>query len=137
MAVQFPKHERGPYRGRYIDPTGRLEGTFEQLMEAGCIQAENREMEQLFYVLMMATAKNPCDGCPIWGDKGPGCVAFQQYHSAYHRAEERQQQVVKDATTPSNVPPGHPLFGLSVKQIAAQLCISIGEVRRRKASGTL
>jgi hypothetical protein len=137
MAVQFPKHERGPYRGRYIDPVGQLAGTFEQLMEAGCIQAENRELEPLFYALMVATTRNPCDGCPIWNDKGPACAAFQQYHSAYHRAEEKQQQVIKEAMTPSNVPPGHPLFGLSVKQIAEKLGVSIGEVRRRKVSGIL
>lgn len=140
MSVQFLKHERGPDRGRYIDPKGQLVGTFQQLMDAGCIQAENWEMEPLFYGLMVVTAANPCDGCPVWGAKGPGCVAFQRYHSAYHRAEECQQQVVKDvkdATTPSNVPAGHPLFGLSVKQIAEKLGVSIGEVRRRKASGTL
>lgn len=29
MAVQFLKHERGPYRGRYVDPMGQLVGTFE------------------------------------------------------------------------------------------------------------
>lgn len=137
MVVQFPKHERGPYRGRYIDPVGQLEGTFEQLMEAGCIQAENREMEPLFYALMVATAKNPCDGCPVWSHKGPACVAFQQYHSAYYRAEEKQRQTIQDATTPNNVPSGHQFFGMSVKQIAAKLGVSIGEVRRRKASGTL
>jgi len=137
MSVQFPKHESGPYRGRYIDPQGQLIGTFQQLMDAGCFQAENREMEPLFYGLMVATKKNPCDGCPVWGNKGPGCAAFQQYHSAYHRAEEKQQQVIKDATTPSNVPPGHEFFGLSVKQIAEKLGVSIGEVRRRKAGGGL
>jgi len=137
MSVQFPKHERGPYRGRYIDPQGQLVGTFEQLMEAGCIQAENREMEPLFYALMVATKMNPCDGCPVWSNKGPGCVAFQQYHSAYQCAEEKQQQVIKDATAPSNVPSGHEFFGLSVKQIAEKLGVSIGEVRRRKARGTL
>lgn len=137
MAVQFPKHECGPYRGRYVDPIGRLEGTFEQLMEAGCIQAENREMEPIFYALMVATKKNPCDGCPVWGDKGPACVAFQQYHSAYYCAEERQRQVIREATVPNNVPRGHQFFGMSVKQIAEQLGVSIGEVRRRKANGTL
>ena len=140
MVAKFPKHERGLDRGRYLDPQGVLSGSFEQLMEAGCIQAENREMVPLFYALMMATAANPCEGCPVWGNKGPGCVAFRQYHSAYQRAEEKQQQVareVKEATMPSNVPSGHPLFGLSVKQIALQLGVSIGEVRRRKANGTL
>jgi hypothetical protein len=137
MAVQFPKHERGSDRGRYIDPMGQLEGTFEQLMEAGCIQAENREMEPLFYALMAATNMNPCDGCPVWGSKGPACVAFQQFHSAYYRAEEKQRQTIQDATVPNNVPPGHEFFGLSVKKIAEKLGVSIGEVRRRKANGTL
>jgi DNA-binding NarL/FixJ family response regulator len=64
-------------------------------------------------------------------------VAFQQYHSAYHRAKEKQQQVIKDAMTPNNVPVDHSLAGLSVKKIAEKLGISIGEVRRRKANGTL
>jgi len=135
--MNFPRHERGPYRGRYLDPQGQLTGSFTQLMEAGCIQAENRELEPLFYALMLATMKNPCDGCPVWGNKGPECQAFQQYHTAYTQAIETQQQVIKEATTPSNVPAEHPLAGLSVKQIAAKLNVSISEVRRRKAAGTL
>ena len=131
--MNFPKHEQGPYRGRYLDPRGQLVGSFTQLMEAGCIQAENLELELVFYALMVATVRNPCDGCPVWGNKGPECKAFQQYHTAYVET----QQVIKDATTPSNVPLDHPLAGLSVKQIAAKLIVSIGEVRRRKAAGTL
>ncbi len=135
--IQFPKHERGPHRGRYIDPKGQLSGTFEQLLKAGCIQAGDWYLEQLFYLLMAMTGRNPCGGCPVWLDKGPKCPAFQQYHTAYHLAEEKQQQVIKDATTPNNVPSGHEFFGLSVKQIAEKLGVSISEVRRRKVSGTL
>lgn len=94
-------------------------------------------MEPLFSALMAATLKNPCVGCPIWDNNGPACIAFQQYHSAYDRAEEKQQQVIKEVMVPNNVPTGHQFFGLSVKQIAAKLGVSIGEVRRRKANGTL
>ena len=135
--MNFPRHESGPYRGRYLDPEGHLTGSFQQLMEAGCLQAENRELEPLFYGLMIATSRNPCDGCPIWNDKGPVCKAFQLYHTAYTHAVAVAEHAVEVATTPTNVPPGNPLFGLSVKQIAAKLEISIGEVRRRKAAGTL
>jgi hypothetical protein len=137
MAVQFSKHERGVQRGQFIDPVGRLNGTFEQLGEAGCIQAESPELMPLFTQLMLATALNPCAGCPIWSENGPECVAFQRYHSAYRRAEETRQKAVRDATTPSNVPSGHRFSGLTVRQIAGELGVSLSEVRRRKASGTL
>lgn len=135
--MNFPKHERGPYRGRYLDPQGQLTGSFTQLMEAECIQAENRELEQLFQALMIATKRNPCDGCPVWGNKGPECKAFQQYHTAYVQTVAAHQQAVKDATIPNNVSFEHPLAGLSIKKIAEKLGVSISEVRRRKASGTL
>lgn len=108
-------------------PQGQLIGTFGQLMVAGCIQAVYRGLERMFYGLMALTGRNPCNGCPIWDNKGPGCRAFQLYHTAY----------VPAAVTPSNVPAEHPLAGLSVKQLAAQLGVSISEVRRRKANGTL
>jgi hypothetical protein len=137
MKVQFSKHERGPYRGRYLDPEGQLHGTFEQLMLAGCIQAEMPELRAIFRLLMVEVSGNPCAGCPVWNNKGPACVAFQQYHSAYHQAVETQEQTIKDATTPHNVPAEHPLAGLSVKKIAEKLGVSISEIRRRKAAGTL
>jgi len=135
--IQFPRNERGPYRGQYVDPEGQLLGTFEQLMVAGCIQAENYELTTMFHLLMAATNRNPCAGCPVWTRKGPECGAFREYHSAYSQGVKKQEQVIKAATTPSNVPLDHPLAGLSVKQIATKLNVSIGEVRRRKASGTL
>jgi len=134
--MNFPKHERGPYRGRYVDPEGQLLGTFQQLMDAGCVQAEMPALLPLFFGLMALTNQNPCAGCPIWDNKGPECKAFQEYHSASARVIATQQ-VIKDATTPNNVPAEHPLAGLSVKKIAEKLGISIGEVRRRKAAGTL
>lgn len=135
--MNFPRNERGPYRGQYVDPEGQLLGTFEQLMVAGCIQAENRELMTMFHLLMAATGRNPCAGCPIWTHKGPECGAFREYHSAYAQSVKKREQVIKVATTPSNVPLDHPLAGLSVKKIAERLQISIGEVRRRKAAGTL
>lgn len=132
IKTQFPKHDRGPERGSYIDPKGHLEGDFNQLMEAGCIQAPVPETEPLFHLLMRATACNPCAGCPLWASRGPLCEAFVKYHSAYTPTTAFAVVVKK-----GNVPVGHPLEGLSVKQIAAQLGVSISEVRRRKASGTL
>lgn len=137
MSVRFPKHERGPCRGHYLSPQGQLVGTFQQLMDAGCIQAEVPKLKPYFYAIMIITAGNPCDGCPVWVINGSGCTAFRQYHTAHRRAEEKQKRTVEDATTPHNVPVDHPLAGLSVKKIAEKLGVSIGEVRRRKASGTL
>ena len=134
--MNFPKHERGPYRGRYLDPSGQLMGNFQQLMDVGCIQAENRELEQLYCALMIVTKKNPCAGCPVWNNKGPECKAFQLYHTACTQTVAVHQQV-KSTTTPNNVPADHPLAGLSIKKITEKLGVSIGEVRRRKASGTL
>lgn len=135
--TQFPRHERGPFRGQYVAPKGCLAGSFNQLMDAGCIQAETPKLTVMFHLLMAATAHNLCADCHVWTHKGPECGAFREYHTAFTRTTNRQQQVIKDATTPSNVPAEHPLAGLSVKQIATKLGISIGEVRRRKAAGTL
>lgn len=137
MTIRFPKHERGPYRGRYIDPEGQLVGCFEELMRAGCIQAELPHMVPRFHVLMVATGKNPCNGCPVWSEKGPACKAFQKYHTAYSDAIEKHKRDFKDATTPENVGSNHPLAGLSVRRIAENLGVSLSEVRRRKANGTL
>lgn len=137
MSIRFPKHERGLHRGCYCSPQGELLGTFQQLMDAGCIQAEASRLMLYFHAIMIATAENPCGDCPVWETNGSGCTAFRQYHSAYRRAEERQKQTVEDATTPHNVPVDHSLAGLSVRKIAKKLGVSIGEVRRRKASGTL
>lgn len=134
---RFPRHERGPYRGQYCDPEGRLTGTFDQLMAAGCLQAEVPGLLMIFRLLMVETSANPCAGCPVWNRKGPECGAFREYHSAYAQSVKKQEQVIKDATTPNNVPAEHPLAGLSIKKIAEKLGVSISEVRRRKANGTL
>jgi len=130
--MNFPKHETGRYRGQYVDPKGQLKASFAQLMEADCLQAG---AAPAFEYLMAATVNNPCAGCPVWCEKGPECKAFQLYHTAYSRPVKPEEQVV--VKTSSNVPPEHPLTGLSIKQIAAKLNISISEVRRRKISGTL
>jgi hypothetical protein len=135
--MNFPRHERGPYRGQYCDPVGHLTGSFAQLNLAGCIQTETLDLAMIFRLLMLETNNNPCAGCPVWTQRGPECGAFREYHTAYAQGVKKQEQVIKDATTPSNVPAEHPLAGLSVKKIAEKLGISIGEVRRRKASGTL
>ena len=73
----------------------------------------------------------------MWERKGPECAAFQQYHTAYTNAVIGQHQALEAATKPSNFPPGHRFFGLSMKEVAKQLDISLGEARRRKAAGTL
>ena len=134
--MNFPKHETGRYRGQYVDPKGQLKASFAQLMEADCLQAG---AAPAFEYLMAATVNNPCAGCPVWCEKGPECKAFQLYHTAYPRVEQVEQvkQVKQVVVAKQNVPPEHPLTGLSIKQIAAKLNISISEVRRRKISGTL
>lgn len=48
-------------------PMGRLNGTFDQLHAAGCIQAELEEHRQMFSLLQAATMGNICDGCPVCG----------------------------------------------------------------------
>jgi hypothetical protein len=118
-------------------PVGTLNGSFEQLHKAACLQAELREQELFFYALMSATGNNVCDGCPVWEERGSACRAFQAYHSGYVDPELERASRIDHATTPNNVPFNHRFAGLSVKQIATQLGISIGEVRRRKAAGTL
>jgi len=97
-------------------------------MACGCIQAENEALRPMFYSLMTLTQNNPCAGCPVWTDNGPNCKAFQKHHTAF--------QAARQATTPHNVPSG-PFMGMSIRQIAQQLGVSISEVRRRKVAGTL
>jgi hypothetical protein len=135
--IRFPQGERGRDKGRYLKPVGELQGNFEQLMEAGCIQAETPALEPMFLMLMPMTNNNPCDGCPVWERKGPECAAFQQYHTAYTNAVHDQHQALEAATKPSNFPPGHRFFGRTMKEVATELGVSLGEVRRRKAAGTL
>lgn len=126
--LQFPKHERGPYRGQYMAPVGTLSRDFDGLQLSGCIQAETEALLPLFIGLWTATRGNPCDGCPVWRDKGPACKAFQLHHTAYRDAEFRRTARIAQATQPD---------GESVAQIAKRLGISKSEVRRRKVAGTL
>jgi hypothetical protein len=111
-------------------PAGILDAEFDQLKAAGCVQCEHEDLRPMFIGLIQATKGNVCDGCPAY--KGGTCPAFKQYHTGAPRTVVSMPPPKKE-----NVPEDHPLAGLSVKQIAAKLNISIGEVRRRKMAGTL
>ena len=134
--IDFPKHERGPLRDQFQDPVGQLTGSFRELMDHGCIQAADVRLYPIFEGLMILTNNNPCAGCPVWSNHGPECQAFQRYNTAFQARLKQQAEALEQATTPHNIPSG-PLAGLSVRQIAQQLGVSISEVRRRKAAGTL
>lgn len=118
-------------------PWGILAANFEQLHEAGCIQTgadldpdkwNYIEWYRLWEGLMRVSNNNPCDGCPAW--KGGKCCAFLRYHTQPERNRGH-----KNAAT---IPPGTPKHpGLSVRQIATRLGVSISEVRRRKVRGTV
>ena len=133
----FPQGVRGSERGRYLPPVGILGHDFNLLKEAGCIQAENDSMREMFHMLMGATEHNPCNGCPVWDRKGPDCKAFQKHHSAYISWKHSHDAEIAEKITPCNAPDGHRFASMNMKQIAKELGISLGEARRRKQAGTL
>lgn len=129
---------------------GKLDGTFEELHAAGCIQTGAdayqdlgdavRSFGGLLAMLQVATGGNVCDGCP-WAEEGnPSkveqvkCEAFQKYHSMAVGNRVRKLTSLKSATSP----PGTDKYpGLSIAQIAERLGVSKSEVRRRKQAGTI
>lgn len=124
--------------GVYLPPVGILEPHFDELQAAGCIQCESEGLRQMFNGLWAVTGRNPCNGCPIWETRGPTCEAFRRHHSAWKEAQLRSASDLRDATQPEDKNSSNPeLFGLSVRAIAQKLGVSISEVRRRKAAGTL
>jgi hypothetical protein len=133
----FPKGTRGAERGKYFPPKGTLGDDFYALKDSGCIQAENDSLKSMFSVVMSMTLRNPCNGCPVWDRKGPGCVAFQKHHSAYLHWKKEHDAEIAYNTTPQNAPSGHKFEGMNMKKIASELGISLGEARRRKSAGTL
>jgi hypothetical protein len=91
----------------------------------------------MFYMLHAATGSNPCNGCPRWEKIGPECKAFQLCHWAYAKWKFEHDKEIASHGTPANVPSGHKFEGMSIKAIAAELGVSMNEVRRRKMAGTL
>jgi hypothetical protein len=132
----FPQHGRRNDL-RYLPPKGTLSPNFEKLKADKCIQAETDSLRDLFAILMGLTGCNPCNGCPVWERQGPACKAFQNNHSAYASWKSEHDEEIKEAVTPRNAPRGHKFDGMSMKQIATELGISLGEARRRKMEGTL
>lgn len=132
----FPK-ERKYHQERYLPPKGKLANEFESLMDAGCIQAENEGLRVIFGLLMVETNMNPCNGCPVWEQRGPQCKAFQLHHSAYRAWKTAHDEQIHTAVSPQNAPAGHRFEGKNMKQIAEALSISLSEARRRKQAGTL
>jgi len=88
----FPKYAgKGRFQGFY-PPIGCLEAVPDEAMKAGCIQAENENMLQLYTALMAATGLNPCNGCPVWQEHGPECYCFQMYHTAFWQLIQKSKQ---------------------------------------------
>jgi hypothetical protein len=98
----FPQSKERFRDGRYLPPVGTLSADFDQLKSGGCIQAETDSLRQMFYALMGLTGRNPCAGCPVWERKGPKCVAFQNYHSAYISWKKAHDEEVRLNGTPKN-----------------------------------
>ena len=118
-------------------PVGQLNGSFEELFVAGCIQtgagtagtfAEAvRGFGELFVHLHTELRGNPCNGCPEF--RGGSCSAYKQFHDEANRAGIQRNARIQAATTA----PG----GKTVAQLAKELGISKNEVRRRKTKGEL
>lgn len=106
--------------------TGKLEV---QGFPEGCIHDPT-----VFRHLYRVTEGNPCGTCEqVY--TAEGCVPFMQYHTDT-KAKLRVLQK-REPTVPHNVLPGHPYAGMTIREIAAKLGVSIAEVRRRKFAGTL
>jgi len=113
-----------------------LVATFSQLHEMGCIQtgadvhddvrvAEKR-MGGLFAAVVGLSHGNPCPGCPAL--QGGKCRAYLAFNTG------ASKPIVVPPTVASNSL-NYP--GMSVRQIAEKLGVSMNEVRRRKLAGTL
>lgn len=116
---------------------GKLSDSFFDLHAAGCIQtgadvhsdpkvASSRH-GGMFAAIYGLTHGNPCAGCPAFN--GGRCKAYQAHHE-----DARRVPIKVDPKIPSNSD-NYP--GMSVKQIAEKLGVSMSEVRRRKLTGTL
>ena len=134
---------------------GRLNGTFEELHAAGCIQTGAdvhpdladalKNFGSMFLMLLGLCGNNPCDGCPNAGaftfkhDRPTRideveCKAFQAYHSMALSDATTRRTRLEAATSP----PGTNMYpGMSVAQIAKELGVSKSEVRRRKQAGLI
>jgi hypothetical protein len=112
--------------------TPKLDASFEDLHAAGCIQtgadtqtdlnAARKQFGGMWAGLMRYTAMNPCQGCPAFNNGR--CAAFRQYNTGAK-------------STPVPPPDNKHPSGLSMRQIAEKLGISLSEARRRKVQGTL
>ncbi len=107
--------------------------TFAEFHEAGCVrvggdsQPDMRKAEKQFGGMFATLTRfghgNICNGCPHVGK----CAAFRVMNPALPPIEQ-------DAHAANNSP-NYP--GMSVRQIAEKLNVSMSEVRRRKLAGTL
>lgn len=118
-------------------PHGTLDGTFEELHAAGCIQTGADSLDDvdmakvvhgsIFELLRASTNGNICQGCPVMDLRGSKCVAFQKYHSTQKRKPREDGKLTNDEA----------YGGWTIAEIAAKLNISKNEVRRRRIAGTL
>jgi hypothetical protein len=107
--------------------------TFAEFHAAGCVRTgcevvtDARRAEKIaggiFATLTRFGHGNICNGCP----HVLGCKAFRKLNASAPPA-------IVDPHTPSN---SDKYPGMSVKQIAAKLGVSMSEVRRRKHAGSL
>lgn len=136
------------------DLCGTLDGGFEELHAAGCIQTGadvhsdvHDAMQAVgvrFFALMAHTVRNPCLGCPIANRRLPGksgplsvaCTAFQRYHTSAQSVRSHTQASIEEATT-VGIKNGSAWKDVPIRKIAKTLGISLSEARRRKAEGNL
>lgn len=133
---------RGKWQKTPEVPQGALKGSRQQLLAAGCIQAEVDE--RYLSGLLVATGGNPCDGCPKWESSRGQCLAAKRFHTGLIAAEQarqeaamRNEQRILDARTAGTKNSSGRFVGLTVRQIAGELGVSQSEVRRLKVAGKL
>lgn len=118
----------------------KLTGSFADLRNAGCIQAELpdgatpeiiAEKVLLLICLMEETHGSPCQQCPAF--KNGKCTAYQQYHETAIRLRKERER-----TENAQKAPGCKKYpGMPLRQIAKAEGLSLNKTRELVRAGAL
>jgi len=116
------------------EPTAEMINVADRLYADGC---ELVLPNKMFFPLYMLSYGNPCDGCAYFKDGG--CPAYKKHHEgARRKAAETEASTLaehKRVYTDQSGLIGGKWVGMTIRKIAEQEGISLGEARRRKTDG--